>query len=112
MPSKPKKPCTSPGCPGFATNRGKCDHHAKAADLERGTAADRGYDSRWAHDRIDFLIDNPTCIDCGAPSEVPDHDPLSRRELVARGVTDPDHPRYLKPRCISCHNRKTGRTGK
>ncbi|MEU6709988.1 hypothetical protein ABZ897_00800 [Nonomuraea sp. NPDC046802] len=40
------------------------------------------------------------------PSTVADHHPLSRRELVARGL-DPDDPQYGRGLCTSCHGKET-----
>jgi 5-methylcytosine-specific restriction protein A len=75
----------------------------------RPSAADRGYDARWQRRRRRYLRTNPTCALCPAPAEVPDHWPISRRDLVARGVTNPDADERLRPLCTSCHNRATGR---
>lgn len=59
--------------------------------------------------RATFLAAHPTCIDCGAPSTEADHDPISRRDLVAMGDPDPDAWHHLKPRCKPCHARRTAR---
>ena len=42
--------CSQPGCPTMATQRGKCDEHARTADRERGTRGQRGYGA--AHDQL------------------------------------------------------------
>lgn len=111
MPTRPAKPCSIPRCPNL-TSGGKCDEHRAVDDRRRGTATERGYDERWARRRIEFLSENPICVDCGKDAEVPDHDPIPRRELVAMGVDDPDADEHLVPRCIPCHNSKTRRTGR
>jgi hypothetical protein len=51
--------------------------------------------------------DNWTCQLCGGPATVADHFPLSRRDLVARGMdpNDPIHGRALR---VDCHNQQTG----
>jgi 5-methylcytosine-specific restriction protein A len=81
-------------------------------DDRRPTAPERGYDSvKWRRIRAAFLKVNTECVDCGAPAAVPDHDPVSRRDLVAQGDPHPDAWHHLRPRCIRCHNRRTGLTG-
>jgi 5-methylcytosine-specific restriction protein A len=47
------------------------------------------------------------CVDCGRPATTADHAPVSRRDLVAAGVTDPDADRFLQSRCTPCHSRRT-----
>lgn len=49
-------------------------------------------------------------VDCLAPSSVADHDPHERKDLIARGVADPDALIYLKGKCSPCHNKKTAAT--
>jgi len=75
----------------------------------RPNAAQRGYDARWQRIRRRFLRANPICALCPNPSQVPDHYPRSRRELLEQGVTDPDEPQYLRPLCTSCHNKETAK---
>lgn len=62
--------------------------------------------AQWRTHRARYLADHPNCVDCGQPSEQPDHVP-PRQLLVALGIHDPDHERWLQPRCASCHARKT-----
>ena len=72
----------------------------------RPSSATRGYNYKWRQRRAEFLNEHPYCVDCGESATVPDHDPLTRRELIALGVIDPDADQYLQPRCASCHARK------
>ncbi|MET7298707.1 hypothetical protein [Embleya sp. NPDC005575] len=46
---------------------------------------------------------------CAQPAVVADHFPLSRRQLIDQGATDPDAPERLRPLCVRCHNRETAR---
>lgn len=50
MPSRPKRPCNHPRCPNLTKDR-FCEAHSKQerqrADKQRGTAHERGYNSRW-----------------------------------------------------------------
>ena len=100
--------CSTPGC-GTATPRsGRCDECAAAADLARGTAAQRGYGSRHRKTfRATVLDRDPICMECQIrPSTVADHHPLSRRELEAMGE-DPNDPKHGRGLCASCHGRAT-----
>lgn len=108
MPRKPRKPCPVPGCPEL-TSTGRCEaHRAQDWQLRRERGAHNYGSSRWQRVRRAYLYEHPWCVLCTAPATVADHHPLSRRELVARGV-DPDSPTHLRPLCTPCHNRETAR---
>lgn len=62
--------------------------------------------TQWRKGAASFFRRNPHCVDCGAPATQRDHVP-PRQLLVALGIHDPDHTRWLKPRCDSCHATKT-----
>ncbi|HZG83844.1 HNH endonuclease signature motif containing protein [Paenibacillus sp.] len=81
MPNKPKHPCNHVGCRQLTTER-FCDQHAKQhqqqQDRERGTAHQRGYNTRWQKARKTFLSRNPLCRHCQdegflTPATVVDH---------------------------------------
>lgn len=102
------KTCSTPGC-GSIVAAGRCEDCGKAAEQIRGTAAQRGYGSTWARRRAAFLRkpENIFCRLCPAVATVADHWPLSRRELAAQGVHDPDAPHRLRPLCAPCHSKET-----
>lgn len=77
--------------------------------MPRPTAAARGYGAAWQRVRTRFLRANPICILCGQPSQVADHYPKSRKQLLSEGITNPDAPEYLRPLCTSCHNKETAK---
>lgn len=114
MPHRAPQPCPRPGCPALLPPGGYCPEHRRVVrrrtDEARGTAAQRGYGSTWRRRRASFLARHPRCIDCGAKATVPDHDPYSRRDLVAAGVADPDADEFMQPRCTPCHNTRTAAT--
>jgi len=87
----------------------KCTHEQaratarqKANDLERGTAASRGYDKDWSKLRFRFLHHNPNCVVCGAPATHVDH---------VKSVREAPHLRLewsnLRAMCAPCHSRRT-----
>lgn len=98
--------CPTAGCPEI-TAGGRCPACLTRAERRRGTASQRGYDGRWRTRRAAYLRANPICELDGAIASVADHYPLSRRELLARRVSDPDADHRLRPLCASCHNKET-----
>lgn len=103
------KVCIAPRCPNLTT-RTRCATHETEAEMRRGNAADRGYDARWQRTRARYLRRHPMCQIPGCPEAATDvdHTP-TRRELVKRGVPDPDAERYLTGLCHPHHSQKTAR---
>lgn len=106
-PTRPIGPCSTPGCPGRATHRGRCAacdaerrRLARAAERPRPTAARRGYGAAWQALRACFLAAHPRCRACGAPATDVDH-------VVARAKGGTDEWGNLQPLCGACHRRKT-----
>lgn len=72
MPRKPSRPCRYPGCPNFCEPGAVyCPEHMKDGSVNlrekwRGSAASRGYDSRWRRARMAFLQAHPLCAECMA----------------------------------------------
>lgn len=100
------RPCNVPGCPNL-TQAAKCADCESEADLRRGTARQRGYDRNHERFRRRVLKRDRVCQRCReAPSTVADHYPLSRRELVRRGL-DPNDPARGRGLCKPCHDSET-----
>mgnify|MGYP003651026733 CR=1 FL=1 len=75
---------------------------AAKRDKYRGSAASRGYGSRWRRLRRMILNRHPLCVHCDgsvAATEV-DH-------IVPRAAGGNDAPENLQGLCKSCHSRKT-----
>lgn len=102
--------CSVAGCPTiFDGSLGtRCPAHQRTADRSRGTAAQRGYNSRGHRMfRSAVLERDPICVACeAAQSTVADHYPRSRKELEALHL-DPDDPRFGRGLCKPCHDRET-----
>ncbi|MGD7258426.1 HNH endonuclease, partial [Ralstonia pseudosolanacearum] len=69
MPPKAPRPCRVPGCPKYAAPGGAyCEEHAvqrhETEVARRGTAASRGYGSKWQRERLEYLKRNPICVEC------------------------------------------------
>lgn len=74
MPPAAPRPCTYPGCAALVRS-GRCEKHpkpkgwqddtaAKLYDRRRGSAASRGYDSRWRRIRNAYIASEPLCEWC------------------------------------------------
>lgn len=104
--------CSLAGCPTiYPDGEGsRCTAHRKQADRARGTATQRGYTSRGHISfRIAVLQRDPICVECNLRfSTVADHYPLSRKELIDRGL-DPNDPARGRGLCAPCHGRETAR---
>ena len=105
MPYAIRANCSQAGCPNKASVRGKCNEHARAADLGRGTRQARDYDRRhdalrkqWAPIVATGTVKCARCgqvIKAGARWDL-DHD-------------DHDRTKYLGPSHASCNRRSGGR---
>lgn len=107
--------CAEPGCPTL-TGTPYCAAHTRtrAPDAPfRGTATQRGYDSKWAQYARRFRHLNPYCRPCAnegikSPTALVDH---------IQPVTGPKDPMFWRPMnhqpiCRSCHARKTHAEGR
>lgn len=112
MARRPKKACAHPGCPALIEpGNTYCEKHRalsyKRQDDLRGTASQRGYDSRWARYARIYKRAHPLCRACEArgivtPTYVVDHiEPF-------RGPGDPLFwdPTNHQPLCERCHSIK------
>lgn len=114
------KVCSVPGCPTLTTS-GRCTTHERDADRARGTASQRGYNSKGHRTfREAVLTRDPICqcpdacphhltpTECLTLSTVADHWPRSRRDLEAAGH-NPNDPNAGRGLCKTCHDRETAR---
>jgi 5-methylcytosine-specific restriction enzyme A len=105
VPTAPRRPCASPGCPEPAiAGSGRCARHAaeQAARWERNRVPPNvaGYDSVWRRTRARFLRLHPYCVACGAEATDVHH----VLPLRMGGTNDEEN---LEPLCHSCHSRHT-----
>lgn len=70
MPTRAGSACTRQGCPGIVRD-GVCSvcgprrkEYRRQEDAQRGTPAERGYDSRWERVRAMKIACNPICELC------------------------------------------------
>ncbi|RPH38338.1 HNH endonuclease [bacterium] len=112
MPLAPRRPCTWPGC-NELTYYSRCPQHQKQErkeiDKRRGTAAQRGYDSKWKVARDWYLANHPLCVKCKAigavrVATVVDHIVPHKGDMEL--FWDRDNWQAL---CKACHDSKTAK---
>lgn len=106
MPTRPPKPCNTPGCPELAVGSPWCPSHAqkvaqdapaRVSDAKRPQARARGYDNVWRRCRNAYIAQHPFCECCEAPATLVHHNhPLDK------GGARLDHWN-LKSLCSDCH---------
>lgn len=113
MPSKPKRPCSAPGCPELTHER-FCCQHAKDEDtryrkFQRDPKINHRYGSRWRKIRTAYIAAHPLCEDClvqGRTTPVQEvHHVLP---LEHGGSLDFSNLRSL---CKPCHSRQSALDG-
>jgi 5-methylcytosine-specific restriction protein A len=106
MPTSSPTPCSR--CGQRVVRSGLCQKHLGQSERQRGTAKQRGYDTRHRDAfRAPVLArDGYTCQLCGADATDADHYPRTRKQLIADGC-DPNDPQYGRALCGRCHHRHT-----
>lgn len=107
MVARPRKPCTSPGCPNRVVE-GRCELHHRLAAQQR-THWRELYGDDWPQIRLEYLLRHPVCLLCGRMASVADHHPRGIRLLLKQRNPDPHADRHLRPLCASCHSKETSR---
>jgi len=116
MPTGAFHPCAFSRCPALVAQGIRyCPEHAKAAGvadrLRRGSAAERGYGSRWQAARLVFLgkPENALCRPCSKKSP-----PVVRVATVVDHIRDHKGDQQLfwdtknwQPSCQPCHDART-----
>lgn len=111
-PFAPQHPCGFPGCPALVdSGHRRCEKHRiqerKEIDQRRGSAARRGYDTKWRAARKRFLAIHPLCVECRRQGRVQaatvvDH--IIPHKGNANLFWDESNWQVL---CKQCHDRKT-----
>jgi 5-methylcytosine-specific restriction protein A len=112
----PLRPCGSPRCPTL-TRGGRCAAHQKAkqqtADQQRGTAQERGYDSRWAAFSKTWRETYPVCGMRSDGKFYPEHSQCLQQGKLTTSDLCVDHIKpladaagNLQTLCRACNTRK------
>lgn len=106
MPTKPKKPCSEPGCPSLTSSK-YCELHAKSNSDSRPSAAKRGYNSQWRKARNIYLKEHPLCAYCMKEGK------FTKATVVDHIIPHRGDDKLFwdesnwQPLCKSCHDKKT-----
>ena len=114
MPKKSKRPCSYPNCPELIeSGQIYCEQHKKKYDKhydnKRGTATERGYNSRWRKAREMFLAEHPLCEECskiGIVREAKVVDHVIAHKGNYKLFWNKNNWQSL---CKECHDRKTAK---
>ena len=108
-PYKPKRPCSTPGCPNLVeVGKTHCQQHKRQKDkqyrLEREKAIDQLYATRQHRDwRKMVLARHPICTECNIkPSVIAHHKDGDRTNFALENGTG---------HCRTCHERLHAKQG-
>lgn len=107
MPSKPKRPCSYPGCPNL-TNEQYCSEHEAVArrnynKYERAPEVNKTYGRAWKRIRDRYVASHPLCEMCQREGRLVPVEEVHHKLPVSKGGT---HSRdNLMSLCRSCHNK-------
>ncbi|MBK8772848.1 MAG: HNH endonuclease [Rhizobiales bacterium] len=111
MPLRPPSACRKPGCRGLVRDGvcSVCGPLRRAVqfdqDARRGTAARRGYGSRWQRVRMMYLQAHPLCAMCEKSGRVSQATDVHHVEKKRDG--GPDMAENLMALCHVCHSKIT-----
>ena len=107
VPSKPKRPCSFPGCPQLTSGR-FCDDHAKVEakryeQYDRDPETQRRYGRAWKRIRDRHISQHPLCEQCEKDGKIVPAAEVHHKVPISQGGT---HARdNLIALCKSCHAR-------
>lgn len=107
MPRKPKRPCSTPGCPNL-TDGQYCDDHRveerrRYDKYQRSKDVNKKYGRSWKRIRDRYAREHPLCQMCKADGRLTPTDEVHHILPVSQGGT---HDRSnLMSLCKSCHNK-------
>ena len=113
MPSRPKRPCSHPGCPRLINGR-FCEEHAKQEarryeHYQRNPAMKKQYGRAWQHVRDRFIAAHPLCERCKAHGKITSAQEVHHIIPLSQGGTHDET--NLMSLCTSCHSEITAREG-
>lgn len=113
MPTKPKKPCSYPGCPKLTNDR-YCEEHQKVMNdrynkYERPYNSSVRYGASWRKRRNKYIKEHPLCEECLKEGKITVATEVHHIIPIKDGGThDYDN---LMSLCKSCHSRITVKMG-
>ena len=105
VPSKPKRPCSHPGCPRL-TNGRFCEEHAKAEakryeQYDRDPETRRRYGRVWKRIRDAYVQQHPVCELCQQDGRLVPTAEMHHKTPLAEGA--PHARENLIALCKACH---------
>lgn len=113
MPTKPKRPCSHPGCPLLTSER-FCEEHAKQEArryerYDRDPSTRKSYGRTWKRIRDRYIHEHPLCEQCEKAGRMtPAQEVHHIKPLRDGGTHDASN---LMSLCTSCHSTITAREG-
>lgn len=107
MPSRPKRPCSYPGCPKL-TDGQYCEDHVAIArrqynKYERSPDINKKYGRAWKRIRDRHMSQHPLCEQCEKDGKIVPAAEVHHKIPISKGGT---HARdNLMSVCRSCHNK-------
>ena len=107
MPRKPKRPCSTPGCPNL-TDGQYCENHRveerrRYDKYQRSKDVNKKYGRAWKRIRDRYVREHPLCEMCKEDGRLTPTDEVHHVLPVSQGGT---HDRSnLMSLCKSCHNK-------
>ena len=113
MPSRPKHPCSHPGCPRL-TNSRFCEEHSKQEAqryerYQRDPTAKKCYGRAWQRVRDRFIATHPLCQRCQERGKMTPAQEVHHIVPLSQGGTHDEM--NLMALCTSCHSEITAREG-
>ena len=107
MPSKPKRPCSYPGCPNLTDKQYCPDHEAVARrnynKYERAPEVNKTYGRAWKRIRDRYAAEHPLCELCLKEGRLTPVEEVHHILPISHGGT---HDRSnLMSLCRSCHQK-------
>ena len=113
MPTKPKRPCSYPGCPELVADR-YCEAHQKLIDTrynkyQRDSSTGKRYGSAWRKLRSRYIKAHPLCEMCKKTGKLTPAEEVHHIIPLSKGGTHAES--NLMSLCTSCHSTITAREG-
>ena len=113
MPSKPKRPCSHPGCPRLTNDR-FCEEHTKLEAkrynrYQRDPASKKRYGSAWQKIRDLYIAAHPLCERCQKQGTLTPVEEVHHIVPLSKGGTHDES--NLMSLCKPCHSEITAREG-
>lgn len=113
MPTKPKRPCSHPGCPRLTDGR-FCEKHQRQENkryekYDRDPAMRRRYGRTWKRIRDRHIAEHPLCEMSKKQGRIIPAEEVHHIKPLSQGGTHDEN--NLMSLCKECHSRITAKEG-